>query len=310
MCRQAGANAVFCDRLSAAAAVYLQSPRRPLDSSSQRSFMASEHMEIVPVTPVVMSFSDHDPSGGAGIQADVETLFSMGCHCSSIATALTAQDTWEHKDSFFTSPSVLIEQARAILEDMNVSAFKVGQVGCIENVQAIHSILMDYPDPPVVLDPSLTLGLAMGLEMASHDQLSGAVSSMLCPLTRVASINLQELHYLATFGDTLEASVHELIESGCGHVLVRDIQPRSTIVTNVLFDDEGEVQRTDWPRLPHSFIGSGSTLSASITAHLAHGFDVPSAVQKAQSYTWNSLKEGRRLGMGQHIPNRMFWHDS
>ena len=164
----------------------------------------------------------------------------MDCHCSSIATALTAQDTWEHKDSFFTSPSVLIEQARAILEDMNVSAFKVGQVGCIENVQAIHTILPDYPEPPVILDSSLTMGLAMGLEMTSHDQLAGAIGSMLCPLTRIASINLQQLHYLATFGDTFEACVQELIESGCDQVLVRDIQPRTTIVTNVLFDEEGE----------------------------------------------------------------------
>ena len=264
-------------------------------------------MEIVPDTPVVMTFSDHDPSGGSGIQADVETLFSMGCHCSSIATALTAQDTWEHKDSFFTSPSVLIEQARAILEDMNVSAFKVGQVGCVENVQAIHSILTDYPSPPLVLDPSL--GLSLGLDSV-HEQLSDAIASLLCPLTEIVSINLQELRSLASFGDTLEACVQELIESGCRYVLVSDVNARSSIVTNVLFDEEGELRRRDWPRLPHSYIGSGTTLSASLAAHLAHGFDVPNAVQKAQSYTWNSLKGGRRLGMGQHIPNRMFWNDT
>ncbi len=267
-------------------------------------------MEIVPDTPVVMTFTDHDPSGGSGIQADVETLFSMGCHCSSIATALTAQDTWEHKDSFFTSPSVLIEQTRAILEDMNVSAFKVGQVGCIENAQAIHSILTDYPTPPVVLDPSLTVGLSLELESISHEQLAGAISSLLCPLTEVATINLSELRSLAAFGDTLEACVQELIETGYRYVLVSDVNARSSIATNILYDADGEALRNDWTRLPHSYIGSGTTLSASIAAHLAHGFDVTTAVTKEQRYTWNSLKGGRRLGMGQHIPNRMFWHDA
>lgn len=262
-------------------------------------------MEIVSDKPVVMSFTDHDPSGGAGIQADVETLFSMGCHCSSIATAITAQDTWEHKDSFLTSPAVLIEQARAILEDMHVAAFKIGQVGCMENIQAIYSIIMDYPTPPLVLDPSLSNRYVLG-----NDEIIAGMRAMLLPIAEVTTANLHELRILATSGDTIDACAQELVESGCKYLLVSDVSPRSSIVTNVLYDETGEIQRRDWPRLPHSYIGSGSTLAACVAAHLAHGFDVPTAIEKAQHYTWHSLEKGRRIGMGQHIPNRLFWHDS
>ena len=108
--------------------------------------------------PVVMTLSGNDPTGGAGIQADIEALASMGCHAAPIITALTIQDTGGVYRFDPIDPSVVIEQARAVLEDMPIAAFKIGMVGSVDNVESIHSLLIDYPKIPVVLDPVLAGG--------------------------------------------------------------------------------------------------------------------------------------------------------
>ncbi|CAK0772913.1 hypothetical protein CCP3SC15_4690001 [Gammaproteobacteria bacterium] len=103
--------------------------------------------------PIVMCFSGHDATAGAGLAADIETLMSLGCHPSPVVTTVTVQDTVDVK-SFTPLLSSLVEaQARAVLEDMKVAVFKIGMVGSVENVEAIHAILRDYKTLPVVLDP-------------------------------------------------------------------------------------------------------------------------------------------------------------
>lgn len=253
-------------------------------------------------TPVVMAFSDHNSCGGSGVQADVETLFSIGCHCSSVPTALTAQDTHEFKDTCATEPAILIAQARAVLEDMMVAAFKVGRVESVRNIQVIHTILTDYPDPPIILEPAFT-----SLNRLVGENIIDAFRSLLLPLATIVTVNVQEAHHLASNGDNLDACAHEILDTGCKYVLISGTSTAIKTVTNSLYSRAGNIKNWDWPRLPHLYLGSGSTLAASLAAYLAHGLDITSAVQQAQSYTWNSLKNGRRMGMGQHIPNRMFW---
>lgn len=253
-------------------------------------------------TPVVMTFADHDPSGAAGIQADVETLFSMGCHCSSIATAITAQDTYEYHDSIATDPVMMTEQARTILEDMLVSVFKVGQVGSIETLQAIYTILRDYPETPVIYQPSLPLQSTL----FTHHLLTH-IRNLLLPLSSIITINMQEANFLAPQADTIEACVNEILDAGPEYVLVTGIGKEIKTIKNALYTESGLQKSWEWERLPHAYQGSGSTLSASIAAHIAHGFDPVTSIEKAQNYTWHALKNARRLGMGNYVPNRLYW---
>jgi len=253
-------------------------------------------------TPVVMTFSDHDPSGAAGIQADVETLFSMGCHCSSIATAITAQDTYEYHDSVATDPVMMTEQARAILEDMLVSVFKVGQVGSIDTLQAIYAILRDYPEKPVIYQPSLPLQSTL----FTHHLLDH-IRNQLLPLSSIITINPQEANYLAPQADTVEACIREILDAGPEYVLVTGSGEDLKTMKNVLYAESGLQKSWEWERLPHAYLGSGSTLSASIAAHIAHGFDPITAIEKAQNYTWHALRNARRMGMGNYVPNRLYW---
>ena len=257
--------------------------------------------------PVVLTFSGSDPSGGAGSQADIEALMSLGCHCCPITTAITVQDTCSVKEFSIVDPSVLVAQARTILEDMQVAAIKIGMVGSAENVEAIHTILMDYPDIPVVLDPIITAG--SGDSLVSNDSVIDTITSLLMPLTTLLTPNSIEARSYAPGGDNLESCAHELMEYGCEHVLITGSHERTSAVQNRLWGNHRFIADFTWERLPGTYHGSGCTLAASAAGLLAHELDVVTAVRNAQSYTWNSLKQARRLGMGQLIPNRLFWSE-
>ncbi len=254
--------------------------------------------------PVVMTLSGNDPTGGAGIQADIEALASMGCHAAPVITALTIQDTGGVYRFDPIDPSVIIEQARAVLEDMPVAAFKIGMVGSMENVESIHSILIDYPKLPVVLDPVLAGG---GGGTLADDDVIDAIISMLLPQTTVLTPNSNEARLLAAEADSLDACAQELLDMGAEFVLITGTHENTPTVENRLYAEHRRLETFTWERLPSTYHGSGCTLASTIAGLLAQGLEPFSAIHEAQEYTWESLKQGYRIGMGQHLPNRLFW---
>jgi len=257
--------------------------------------------------PTVLCFSGLDPTGGAGIQADIETLFSIGCHCAPVVTALTVQNTQNVIDVKPTEPGLLVQQARAILEDMPVDAIKLGMLGSVEAVEIVHTLLQDYDDLPVVLDPIAAAG--GGFELSGDDVLA-AINNLLLPLTTVLTPNTGEARKLAPAADTLDACANEIIDSGCQQVLITGTHAESDNVINRLYAAHQQVTLYTWPRLEHVYHGSGCTLAAAIAGYLSHGLEVRDAVQQAQRFTWESLAHGTRVGFGQHLPNRSFWNKS
>lgn len=261
-------------------------------------------MNEITSTPVVMSFAGTDPSGGAGLQADIETLISMGCHAASVVTAVTVQDTQQLFRYQAMSPTLLIEQARAVLEDIPVSAFKIGMIGSAENAEAIQSILLDYPDVPVVLDPLISAG--GGGELA-NDELIDAMVNLLFPLTTVLTPNSEEARAFAPEADTLDACAQELLELGSEFILITGSHENTPHVINNLYSESRLLESYTWDRLPGSFHGTGCTLAAAIAGLLAQDLPMTSAILEAQEFTWETLNNSYRVGMGQNIPNRLFW---
>lgn len=254
--------------------------------------------------PVVMAFSGNDPTGGAGIQADIETLASMGCHAAPVITALTVQDTQGVSRFEATDSMLLVEQARAVLEDMPVAAFKIGMLGSVENVESIHSLLIDYPEIPVVLDPVISAG--GGGELANSDIID-AIVSMLIPQTTMLTPNSQEARTLATGADSLDACAQELLDMGSEFVLITGTHENTPQVENRLYAEHRCLETFRWERLPASYHGSGCTLASAIAGLLAQGLEPFTAAHEAQEYAWESLKNGYRVGMGQCLPNRLYW---
>lgn len=254
--------------------------------------------------PVVMAFSGNDPSGGAGIQADIEALISHGCHAAPVITALTIQDTSEIIGYTPLDISLIVEQARVVLEDMPISAFKIGLLGSSEAVEAIHSILTDYPDIPVVLDPVLASGNGSVL---ADDDVIAAIIELLLPQATVLTPNSLEARTLAQQADSLDACAMALLERGSEFVLITGTHENTPTVMNTLYANNRLLETFNWDRLKHHYHGSGCTLASSIAGLLAQGLEPFTAIHEAQEYTWHALLHGYRIGMGQHLPNRLFW---
>ncbi|MDX8379228.1 MAG: hydroxymethylpyrimidine/phosphomethylpyrimidine kinase [Gallionella sp.] len=260
--------------------------------------------------PLVMSFSATDPSGGAGLQADMLAIASMGCHPLSVVTAITVQDTSGVEDVLPIDPEWVTDQARVMLEDVPVAAFKVGMLGSVENIAAIAEVLADYPEIPFVLDTVLASG--RGDELADEDMLD-AMRELLIPQATIVTPNSIEARRLAIDEDNeeddpnLEECAKRILAMGCEYVLITGTHEQTFKVVNTLYNDQGEVCRDAWARLPGIYHGSGCTLASAIAALLGQGVDMPEAVKEAQEYTWQALNAGFRPGMGQLIPDRLFW---
>ncbi len=201
-------------------------------------------------------------------------------------------------------PGHVVSQARAILEDMPIDAFKIGMLGSLEIAIAIYSILADYPDIPLVLDPVLASGNGTPL---GEDGLTDAIRRLLLPLTTVLTPNSREARILAPEADTLDACAFALLDQGTEYVLLTGSHEHTPHVINRLYQGHQRLETFTWERLPHSYHGSGCTLAACIAGLLAHGLDVFQACHEGQHFTWQTLRNGYRPGMGQHLPNRMYW---
>ncbi len=226
--------------------------------------------------PLVLTFAASDPTGGAGVQADLLTLAALGCHPLSVLTALTVQDTRGVESLEPVAADLVARQAESLLAESEVAAFKVGVLGSAANARAVAAIVAQHPAVPLVVDPVLASGRGY-------------------PLVKPNSLEAKRL-----------GGEKKLIAAGCRYVLVTGTHEEGAEVVNTLYDARGKVREDRWPRLEGSYHGSGCTLSSAIAARLAHGADVVQAVREAQEFTWQALAAGFKSGKGQLIPQRFF----
>lgn len=252
--------------------------------------------------PIVLCLGGHDPSGGAGIQADIETIAALGCHGATVVTCLTVQDSRNVHALHPVSSALLTAQAGAVVADFPVSAIKIGLIGDASLIGAIGDLLAAHPHIPVVLDPVLAAG--GGTELATAE-LIGAIAEQLLPLTDLITPNLAEARRL-TGDQTPDDCAQTLIDLGAEGVLLTgtDVIENTDPVINRLYRPAQPPEHWRWPRLPHSYHGSGCTLAAACAANLALGLSLTDAATQAQTFTYTSLQKGWQPGHGQHLPWR------
>ena len=243
--------------------------------------------------PAVLAFAASDPTGGAGVQADLLTLAALGCHPLSVITALTAQDTQGVEAMLAVEPDWVSRQARRVLADIPVAAFKLGVLGSAANAAAVAEIASAHPGVPLVLDPVLASG--RGDSLAADDVLT-ALRRKVLPLATLATPNVLEAERLG--------GVEAILAAGCRYVLVTGTHDDTPEVVNRLHDARGVVAEARWRRLPGSYHGSGCTLASAVAAYLAHRKEMGEAVRLAQAFTWSALDSAFCPGSGQFIPRR------
>jgi hydroxymethylpyrimidine/phosphomethylpyrimidine kinase len=264
-------------------------------------------------SPLILTFGVSDPVGATGIQADLAVFSALGCHGLSVLTGLLIADTARVEDIDEVDADWVVDQARVLLEDMPVAAFKVGALTNIEQASAIAEIVSDYPDVPLIFDPFLSSLPDSGL---ADDDMLMAIRQILVPQTSVLLLSQVELARMAETwreggsGDMLALDVAELTGMGCAMVLVTSTgaggKGDSATISNTLYDDNGVVESFSWQHFAGPFVGAGSTMSAALAAMLAQGLEPAVAVRAAQAYTHGALASAQRFGMGKLVPNKFF----
>ena len=261
--------------------------------------------------PLILSFGVCDPVGAVGVQADCAAFAALGCHGLSAIAGMLVSDSARVENMYELDSDWMAEQARALLEDMPIAAFKVGAVGSALHLAAIAEIVSDYPDAPLILDPFLSALPDAGM---GDEEMLSALRSILAPQATALILSQPELGRMAELwregadGEhgALEEDVAELVSSGLQYVLVTGSRDENGACSNRLYDANGEVARVEWQHLPGPFLGAGNTYSAAFTALMARGMDAPTALAVAQEYTTGALENAQRFGMGKFVPSKFF----
>jgi len=251
---------------------------------------------------IVLCISGLDPSGGAGIQADIETIFSLGCHGCSIVSVLTIQNSGDIKRISNVPADIIEDQFNCILQDMPISVIKVGMLGSVEQIQTLSKLFKQHPDIPVVLDPVFASG--NGFSVSSNAMLEALQQQILphCFLLTPNSLEARRLANLGIDGDLSECA-RKIQTMGCKNVLITGTHENEINVVHRLWQGE-KLNAYANTRLDNSYHGSGCTLASALAALLAKHYSVEDAVKAALHFTFNSLQNAQALGKGQLIPDR------
>ncbi|MES2933525.1 MAG: hydroxymethylpyrimidine/phosphomethylpyrimidine kinase [Pseudomonadota bacterium] len=257
----------------------------------------------VPARPCVLVFAGVDPSGGAGISADIEAIAAMGAHALPVVTVLTVQDNDRVFAVHPVAAELVLQQAQALVDKISIKTVKIGIVGTRANAVAIASIITQLrqhnPHLPVVLDPVLASGHGDALSVDDAMQLLNP----LLPLATLIAPNLPEARALCDGEISIESQAQQLRHRGCPHVLIKGGHGNGDDVVNRWFGPAAS-KEWHWPRLAGQFHGSGCTLASAIAGLLARGLDMRAAIEGGQEYCQKTLASAYAIAPGQRIPCR------
>ena len=272
--------------------------------------MDAEDSEASPAC--VMTFNANDPSGAGGLTADISAIASAGAHALAVVTGSYVRDTAEIFDHITFDEEAVTEQARTALEDMPVSAIKVGFVGSPEIVSAIAEIASDYAEVPLIAYmPNLSWW-----EEEAIDNYLDAFRELLLPQTTVLVGNHSSLWrwLLPDWAGEKSPAARDIAKAasafGVPYTLVTGMPLPDQFIDNVLATPQAVLYSEKFERFEAIFAGAGDTLTAALSALLANGHNLQAATSEALTYLDHSLNAGFHPGMGNIVPDRLFWAQS
>ena len=283
----------------------------------QSGFSLSKSADTADVTPVdaeispvcVMTFNASDPSGIGGLTADITAIASAGGYALAVVTGAYVRDTTEIFDHICFDEEVVSEQARTALEDMSISAIKVGFVGNPENISVIAEIAADYAEVPLVAYmPNLSWW-----NVSKIDDYLDAFRELMLPQTTILIGNHSSLWrwLLPDWKGERNPSAKDIAKAaaqlGVPYTLVTGIPLPEQFIDNVLATPQAALYSEKFERFEAVFSGAGDTLSAALVTLLANGHDLELATAEALRYLDQALSAGFSPGMGHSVPDRMFW---
>jgi len=255
----------------------------------------------------ILIFAGLDPTGGAGIQADIETLSSLQVHALPIVTCLTVQDTHNVSRIETIDIAIMEQQLEVLLSDIQPDAIKLGLLSSVEIVHLVAKTIKNIQaDIPIIFDPILRAGGGAELISGNNniEQIISAMQEKIIPLSTVITPNSLEARLLTSQQD-LKNCAETLLKIGCKHVFITgEHENNPDEIINTLYS-KNKPHEFKWQRLAHQYHGSGCTLASALTAFLVQGNSVEEAIVKSQKYTDTALRQAVKLGQGQYHPNRL-----
>jgi hydroxymethylpyrimidine/phosphomethylpyrimidine kinase len=253
-------------------------------------------------TPIALTIAGSDPSGGAGIQADLKTFTVLGVYGAAVVTALTAQSTQGVTGILPVPPDFVAQQIDTLLEDMRPAAVKTGMLNDRATVEAVAAAVRRHALNPLIVDPVM---VATSGDLLIEEDAVAAVRSELLPLADLLTPNLGEAARLlgapvAASEDEMTAQAQALLGLGCKAVVVKGGHGTSAEAVDIFMERGGQTLRLALPRIdtPNTH-GTGCTFSAAVAAYLARGESLGIAVAAAKRFVHAALQSGAGLAIGQ-----------
>ena len=248
-----------------------------------------------PLPPTVLSIAGSDSGGGAGIQADLKAFARCGVHGMTAITAITAQNTAAVTAVYPLPPDAIVEQVRAVAEDIGVDAVKIGMLGAVETIVAVDRALDLVGDAPVVLDPVMVA--ESGARLLDEDA-EDELRRRLIPRVTAVTPNVPEARVLAG-ADDLEPDALARAIHGLGPDFVVVTGGHREDATDLFFDGERLAELPGERHPDGASHGSGCTHSSVLAASLALGREPLEAAREAKRIASEAVRDGLRgLGTG------------
>ena len=255
----------------------------------------------------VLTIAGSDPSGGAGIQADLKALSANNVFGMSILTSITAQNTCGVSSVFHLPSSIIQAQLDAIFSDISVTTIKTGMLATVEIMTTVSHALATQRIEHLVVDPVM---VAKGGHVLLDNEAISTLKDALCPQATLITPNIHEAEVLSgttikTLAEARNAAkiIHQL---GCQHVLIKGGHLSEQPGTDLLYDGRFfRMFKAEFIQTKHTH-GSGCTLASAIAAQLAKGKSMADAIEAAKTYTTEAIRHGFSLGQG-HGPTDHFY---
>lgn len=242
-----------------------------------------------------------DPSGGAGIQADIQAITSLGGHPLPVLTCLTVQDTKNVYGAEAIDPAIIKQQLECLDKDIPIHAVKTGAMGNAAVVNVLMEFLDSHPELPLIVDP--VIKAAGGGDLAD-DELVKAMKGSLFARAEMITPNGVELLQLGDC-DSESQAADKLLSAGCKSVLATGGHGTGPHIINTLYSVGQESINWQLERIgANEYHGTGCTLAAAISAGIASGLSSRAAISQAQNYVSRTLSSALSIGQGQRVPNR------
>ncbi len=255
-----------------------------------------------------LTIAGSDSSGGAGIQADLKTFHAHGVYGASVITSVTAQNTDEVRSVHIIPVDIVAAQMFAVLDDLDIKAAKTGMLPTPEIVETIAVIAQERKLANLVVDPVMVS--SSGQDLMSEDAIRSLIK-VLFPVSFIITPNIAEAERLAGMKiestEQMEEAAKRIHGLGCANVLIKGGHARFDPATDILLYDGATIERFSAPYIKtKNTHGTGCTYSAAITARLALGEDLKTAIANAKKFVTKAIEHGLSVGKGNGPVNQFY----